>query len=214
MIYFNLVGSFTDSVLIGSHNNLDQDSPDTVQLKEGDQYIIPGTSIKGIVRARMNKISNLLGMEKAFERVFAIDIKAQTRLMVSDAIIDFRKEPLEYFKIRIDRFTGGVKENALMNEAPVNGNTSFNLQYNKTKDTEIDNKAIKLIIYALRDLGTENISIGSGWSVGRGRLKTSRFVLVDDKLRLETDFTSYGIEEFNDYINKLSNIYKGGISND
>ena len=77
-------------------------------------------------------------------------------------------------RIRINRFTGGVIRQGLFREEPVCSKVSLRI----TVPTDCT-VGCGLLVYALRDLALDLVSLGSGDAVGRGRIST-------ESIRIET----------------------------
>ena len=73
-------------------------------------------------------------------------------------------------RIRIDRFTGGVLDNFLFNEAPVFGGPGSVVKLDVTL-RDPSRAEIGLLLLVLKDLWTADLPVGGGASVGRGRLQ-------------------------------------------
>jgi len=151
--------------------------------EEGEnKYIIPSGTIKGSMRAYIEKILNTIEhnkKEKLITDLFGhkAEEKEQKnykmgKLIIEDCQItkikDLEKiEETEYHRIKIDRFTGGAINGALINEKRlVKG--EVNLKFRIRKCLNDDEKA--LILLYLRDLGLGKIVLGSNGNVGSGRI--------------------------------------------
>jgi len=233
-VEFKIDGKFTTPVLVKSPESAENDA-DYKNVKSGDKFVIPGSSFKGILRSRMERIANYFGIKNEIEELFGNvspgsyqedtndevngegienaedenkkDKYSLSRIFVGEAAIDEIKQEgdrsfKKYNKIHIDKFTGGVMNTALMGEIPVQGNTSFNVLYKKLGNSEKDNLAVGLITFALRDLGTENLAVGSGNSTGRGRFKASKMVISDSDTVIEIDFDNKSISPNKDILNR------------
>lgn len=141
----------------------------TPNLSEGGQALLPGSSIKGAVRARAAYIAKVLGLGDEFtEQYFGRD--AGTGDNGLPGLVQFEDAPLssdhkkKVRRIRIDRFTGGVQRAGLFTEEPI----STDLELHMTAPEEP--ALCGLLLYALRDLGLGLYNLGSGWAIGRGQV--------------------------------------------
>lgn len=158
-----------------------------VNLKEGRDRspVLPGSSIKGAVRKQAEEIAARLGVrDTLITAIFGniADPKAEpkaARAVFSDAKLENTKSK-ETHRIRIDRFTGGVMPKALINEEPLGTDVTFTVTLPKA-----DKAACGLLLYALRDLAAGLYSLGSGASIGRGRL--TKAVITAGSMKLEFD---------------------------
>ncbi|MDU1443557.1 MAG: hypothetical protein E6916_08585 [Clostridium cochlearium] len=75
---------------------------------------------------------------------------------------------------------------ALLKERPVVGQVIIKLKYKKSKGEENkDNKALGLLSLIFRDLAIGDLPIGSGSSIGRGRLKGEKISITNGKNKTE-----------------------------
>lgn len=156
-----------------------------VQLKSGEDYVIPGTSWKGVLRSKAFKILLALtgnDMQAAQRRLqeifgFANDGEKQSgkrsKLLVDETYISTKKlSAMRQTRNRIDRFTGSTIDSALFCEEPV--------WQQKLDEKTVTLKACMkncskaeagLMLLLLKDLWLGNMNIGSGRGVGRGVLR-------------------------------------------
>lgn len=197
-VEFNMKGQLTTPLIIKSPKTFDSKDVDDRSFKLEDEYLIPGSSFKGVLRSRVEKIGNFFDNLEGAEAIFGT-INTQkkkekkdnilSRVFVSESIIDNREfEEKVYNRTKIDRFTGGVRTGALMNDIPVKGNTQFNVIYRKTGNKNFDNYAIGILALAFRDLGTENLALGGNTNIGRGRFKADTMYIDDGVDIINIDF--------------------------
>lgn len=77
-------------------------------------------------------------------------------------------------RIHIDKFTGGVIHGGLFSEKNVAGSMSIRIAIKNNKSADIADKVCGLLIMALRDLAIGAMSVGGGYSVGKGILSVKR----------------------------------------
>lgn len=211
LVEFILKGELTTPLLIKAPDTLESHGPDGKNIKSGGNYIIPGSSIKGMLRARIEKIAEYFGKEQIVEEIFGSDSeKKASSIMVNGAVVDDKgyDNSIVYNRIKIDRFTGGTMNTALIKDLPIMGKTEFKIIYKKSKEYELDDFVIGITSLALRDLACENLSIGGGSSVGRGKFKGENMLLSDGEKKIEIDFINKkvkGEEILAKYINSVSN---------
>lgn len=198
-IRFRMDGNLTTPMIIGAPRTFNPSAADELSIKTGNyNYVIPGSSFKGLLRARMETIANYFESRQEVMELFG-ELEEEnkkgksnilSRIFVEESIVDnssYLKEVM-YNRIKIDKFTSGVSYGSLMQDMPVKGSTDFNIIYRKQDDEKYDNYAIGLIILALRDLGMENIAIGGGQNIGRGRFKADTLVIEEGKDNITIDF--------------------------
>lgn len=144
----------------------------TVNLTEQGRTILPGSSLKGAMRAHLHRLLPYLpATESAQEDLFGCSDSETTpgkpgRLQVSDAVLRPDGKAQEVTRIRISRFTGGVMRKFLFSEEPHSGWCDFTVTL--TQNTPV---FCALVLVALRDLGLGQYDLGSGSSHGWGRVQ-------------------------------------------
>ena len=155
----------------------------SVQMKSSDDYVIPGTSIKGVLRNAAFRILMALsdGNETSAD-LFLNNLmgyanektgKAQkSRLFTEETYISEKDvQKIVHSRNRIDRFTGGTIEAALFTDIPVWQNNKnlapviFKITIKNCTEAEAG-----LLLLLLKEIWFGNINIGSGKAVGRGIL--------------------------------------------
>lgn len=210
-IHFKLSGKLVTPLLIGeAEGDYDHEIADNRSIKSGSEYIIPGSSFKGILRSRMESISNYFGNKETIKRTFGeMQDKKNilSNIFVKEPVIDTENYQVkEYNKIKIDKFTGGVMDGALMKEEPVQGEIEFEVVYNVKNNKEIDDYNISLLTLALRDLATENLPLGGNTNIGRGRFKGDSLIITKNQTQSIIDFTKKTIDDNLNIKGKISNI--------
>ena len=152
-----------------------------VQMKSGADLIIPGSSIKGALRSRAQKIIMSLSggaVKEAQDFVatlmgFADDSKAcKSRLCVRESYISSKTlVSHRHSRNRIDRFTCSTIDGALFTEEPVwqrdksLSPLKLSLSVNQCSDVEAG-----LMLLLLKDLWLGMLPLGGGKGIGRGTL--------------------------------------------
>ncbi|NES17616.1 MAG: hypothetical protein F6K41_01350, partial [Symploca sp. SIO3E6] len=159
-------------------------APDVVQLKSHRPEqskeavaVLSGTSLAGVLRHRAERIVNTLEkpttiIDEIFGPDFSTDKTKQakaSRLIVHEKVIT-KATDLVQNRIAIDRFTGGAYHGALFSEQPIFGGTQtivpIELELRNPQEYEIG-----LLLLLLKDLWTQDLPVGGGSSIGRGRLQ-------------------------------------------
>lgn len=212
-VRFKITGKTTTPLLIKDEVVRLPGLPDGINIKNGeDKYVIPGSALKGVLRTRIEKIvktfpslsdtliTNIFGLEANKEEQGSI-----SRLICYDTVINNSKTGI-YHKIKIDYFTGGVQQSALVSEETVMGDLEIECVFNTNGLKQYD-KEVGLILLALRDLCTEKLNVGGGYAVGRGYIKADKLEFIDSgKEKIVYDFESpdkSAIDRFNSYIYEL-----------
>ena len=151
----------------------DENKISAVSLKSRNDFVIPGTSWKGIFRHRAEYILHKLKLEKNLDNLMgtAEGKKIKSRLTVSESYISQQNvSEFPHTRNKIDRFTGGTLQGTLFTTKPVyqkNFVPTLHLHF-EIKDAE--NFDAGLLLFVLRDLWLGNVAIGGEKSVGRGTL--------------------------------------------
>lgn len=216
--------------IISRAYSTDPELPDAVNIKSNGKDIIPGSGLKGAIRARSEKIVNTLAGKsldikenKIIRKLFGWEgdneYSAQKgKLKVTENEIPSDLARLASFiqtRIKIDRFTGGTIESALFETMPVFGNSALdlnkkaieiNIQVSDYKDYEIG-----LLLLVLKDLWTGDLALGGEKNVGRGVLKGISTDIIKDGKKLIT-ITASDFEDEN-RLQEIENILQPFVSN-
>lgn len=194
-----------------------------VQMKSGEDFVIPATSIKGVLKSRACKIlmnlnhhdeqeaedflDKLMGRETDNKE----DKGQKSRLYIDEVyirpnILHSKKQS----RNRIDRFTGGTIDSALFTDKPIwqtdksKATIAINLQVQNC-----DEKEAGLMLLVMKDLWLGDLAIGGNKAIGKGVLKGKKctiqyagesFLIQDDG-----DFhVSDNIDKLEAYVQKLS----------
>ena len=144
------------------------DSDGYAMKAEGEHYLIPGSSIKGVLRHQLGFLLHALNLDKAIETRLFGSSEAKGRLYVDDVRI--RKTACtskEVTRVRLDRFTGGAIGHALITNKPIfqKGDEVFKL---KLVLKEARDEEIGLMLLLLRDLWQGYLALGGDKAIGRG----------------------------------------------
>lgn len=140
------------------------------QMQENGRLIVPGSSIKGALRSQIYRIAPYFSVEAAAEHLLGrmsdgLDNGVAGKARFSDGVLSNAQQSITT-RVRIDRFTGGAINRGLFSEESVAGTLEFEIRVPAGYDA-----GCGLIAFALRDLGLGLIQLGSGNSIGRGRLE-------------------------------------------
>ncbi len=148
-----------------------------VNIEEGGRPILPGSSVKGALRAQCMRIVRSAGVEaplteELFGRKARRGDSGQAGMIRVDDVCVERPQKQRASRIRIDRFTGGVIRKGLFTEEPLSGKVCMSISVQTERKAEC-----ALLLYALRDMGLGLYGLGSGSSVGRGYIKVDRILI-------------------------------------
>ncbi len=150
------------------------DAPDAVNIKSNGKNIIPGTSIKGAIRSRAERIINTLGKSrKIIDDLFGYVTEDQRgsrkgKIKVEETILPDLPEEIQT-RIKIDRFTGGTIESALFETEPIfSDNDKSKLISIKIMIDNFKPFEAGLMLLVLKDLFLGDLAIGGEKNIGRG----------------------------------------------
>jgi CRISPR/Cas system CSM-associated protein Csm3 (group 7 of RAMP superfamily) len=153
-------------------------APDKTHLKNSKkQPLITAKSIRGAIRHRAIKILKTLEAQDSEDKIYKLfgNVDKTDRKAIAGRFITFETKINEAEttqiqpRIKIDRFTGGTIESALMQTQPLwHKDEQFELKF-EIKDC-IDYEA-GLMLLVMKDLINEDLAIGGEKAIGRGVLK-------------------------------------------
>ena len=204
--------SLRSSLLVRNYVFKGQDKADKISaipMESKGEYLIPGTSVKGVLRSHAAYILRRLGIAEE-EAVNMLDglmgympkdgagaeeknIKIKSRFLVKEVIFSKRSQGISAFaqrRNRIDRFTNGTVDNALFATKPLwkNGaGTPIHIHFEIEQCNKTGNWEAGLALFLLKDLCTGNIAIGGEKSIGRGTMKGEKTTIRFDNKTWELD---------------------------
>lgn len=211
----NLIIDFSlkSSLIIRDYDvntNEDDITITAVQMKSNNDFVIPGSSIKGVLRNRAYHILMCLTDNDEYRTNafldefmgFANDTKAKKSNLFVNEIYIPNKDKQFHAQIqtrnRIDRFTGGTIDNALFTEEPI---WQMDKQLSPIKLMLTIKNCTKaqagLILLLLKDLWLGNLTIGGGKAIGRGVLQGRNCQLTAPKLLNNKIFKIEETTQFN-----------------
>ena len=145
-------------------------------LKSREDFVLPGTSLKGILRHRAEYILSRLGLDvAALENLMGAsssDKKIKSRFIVAESYIATENfAEVEHTRTKIDRFTGGTLQGTLFTTTPAY-QKNFDVPTLKLRFEirDADDSEAGLVIFLLRDLWLGRVAVGGEKSIGRGTL--------------------------------------------
>ncbi len=161
-----------NSFIIRSYSE-DANAPDAISIKSGKDFVITGTSLKGAIRSRAERIVNTLGKKGIIEDLFGyvkeddpLDKARKGRIQIDEVKLpDYTSEMQS--RIKIDRFTGGVMPGALFDSMPLFSKDE-EIKNVKITITDYEAREAGLMLLVLKDLWTGDLAVGGEKNVGRG----------------------------------------------
>lgn len=192
-----------NSLIIGAYSG-DVEGTDKEFLKssnsDGERVpVLPGTSIRGAIRARAEKIINTLGGNGAelVKSLFGWVDNSQAedkenpikgRILVKEKYLDLKYfvEEIQH-RIRIDRFTGGVIDGALFDSMPLWPKPDESVVEIEFLIKDYKPWEAGLMLLVLKDLWLGDLAIGGEKGIGRGVFqgKSAVISLADEKIVIE-----------------------------
>lgn len=176
-------------------------------MKSGKDYLIPGTSVKGVLRHQAVKILDILKKPQdwlddlmGYTKDESHEINKKGRFEVNEVYIENKEDivhEVEQTRNRIDRFTGGTIESALFTNCVL----WQSKPYIPIMKIHYEIKACKkweagLALFLLKDLWTGKITFGGEKSIGRGMLQgVSASIFYDGQHYNITRKEEVGIEK-------------------
>ena len=171
--------SFNSSVIVRDYDVDENDRAakiSAVSMKSLENFVIPGTSLKGIFRHRAEYIFSRLNLDAKFlDKLMGIaeGKKIKSRFIVGESYIENSNvAEVAHSRNKIDRFTGGTLQGTLFTTKPL---------YQKDIDAptlhihfeirNAQNFEAGLAILLLRDLWLGKVAVGGEKCIGRGTLQ-------------------------------------------
>lgn len=193
-ITFELKGYLKTPLLIKGEEAMDKNLPDGEPVRNvKGEYIIPGSSLKGVIRAQGDRILNYYNISYISEQIFGAKgeqkEKVASNLKTFDSIITEDCGSI-YNRIKIDKFTAGVANGAVMNDKAILGNVTLRAKLkNANLEQKIKNIGIAVVALVFRDIALGDLSLGSGYNIGRGRINANVLTVYKGKEKIyEYDF--------------------------
>ena len=140
-----------------------------VQIRNKNTAIIPGSSLKGVMRAHLERITPYFCAEALIDQYFGRGATREIdgisgKIRFSDGKFQKNSVAAVRKRIRISRLSGGVFGKTLFSEQTMQGHVSWEIRV-----PEGHPQICALLLFALRDLYLGLYNIGSGFAVGRGQ---------------------------------------------
>lgn len=144
-----------------------------IHFTENGVPILPGSSLKGAMRAQMTKTASFLSVsqqelnELLGRTAEGEDTGIAGKVIWTDAVADEKtSRAITVTRIRINRITGGVMQRNMLTEEPISGRWSWQIRVPSDQK-----RGAMMILYALRDLGLGLYQLGGTQAVGRGAVR-------------------------------------------
>lgn len=175
--------------------------PDSMPIVNGQkEFIIPGSSIKGIFRSRMELIADYLGIAVS---LLDASFESKSDCMFEDAVITGTKEDgrvISQPRIHINKISGGVMYKAFFNDMTIGGAVSLRIliHRNSAKADAIPPEALLgLVLYVIRDIDAGAVTFGNGAGIGRGYMSVDNITINSDET--DGDGVSFTLDKAANY---------------
>lgn len=206
LLTFVVTGSTSSPLLIAGAYPNDSQKPDRSPIQalyNGKmQYILPGSSLKGALRHRVQRIARLTGVPQA-----VVEHMFNGRLLLEDVVLEHPRTKV-YCRVAIDPLTGGSKESALTDEETVSGQFTLNMAYRYNPSSTEDKTAVALLLFALRDLAWKRFNLGSGFAIGRGDLSLAKAEMKYKEKRVVFDFQKQTLHDESGWMDGLQQAFE------
>lgn len=205
-----------------------EDGQDTTKIfyrNRKGEYVIPGSSLKGILRMQCQKIAEYMRIDREImDMMFGIKGTAGRSgcVFVSDSTVHVERgrqcRESTYYGIGIDKFTAGVRTGANFSSKPVKACFDFDISVQRMND-QIRDAAVGLLLLALRDILQERVPLGAYGGKGFGRLSAQKISVFDGSvfdIQLNSSLTDRECERQEQSVTKYMKAlkaYRGGKSN-
>ena len=194
--------------------------PDVIHLHSAGKPVLPGTSLAGVLRSQALRIAYSARESKGdapqwINRLFGPHIDRSdphkrveplaSRLRVSESFLS-NTDARRHTRIAIDRFTGGTSSGSLFDEqVHTGGGVTVKIELIEPEKGETG-----LLLLLIKDLLTGEIPVGGSTSVGRGILKGTASIVLDENGRSyaigsDMSVTEDGVEVFTSSIEDFWN---------
>jgi len=183
-----------NSLIIRSYPG-DPEMPDAVHMKSSDDWVLTGSSFKGAIRARAERIAKTIGKsDKIVKELFGFvdENKAgkggskKGKIRVREIVLPKFAAELQN-RIKIDRFTGGTIEGALFDTMPLFCNSSEKVEKVIIEVPKCHPAEAGLLLLVLKDLWTGDLAVGGEKNVGRGVFKGTKAIIEWDNEKFVID---------------------------
>lgn len=170
-----------NSLIIRSYPG-DPELPDAVHIKSLDDWVLTGSSLKGALRARAERIEKtILNSDTIVKKLFGFVDKNKTgkgsakkgKVHVHEIVLPKFISELQN-RIKIDRFTGGTIEGALFDSMPLFRDDGHKVVNIIIESTQCEPREAGLMLLVLKDLWTGDLAVGGEKNVGRGVFKGTK----------------------------------------
>lgn len=167
---FRVTAEVNSLLVKSSISNQQSNGSYAAQMQENGSFIVPGAAVKGVLRSQISRIAPYFSAEAEAVHLLGrmsdgLDNGVAGKARFSDGIL-LNAQQTVTTRVRINRFTGGAMNRCLFSEESVAGTLEFEIRIPDGYDA-----GCGLIAFALRDLGLGLVQLGSGSSIGRGRLE-------------------------------------------
>lgn len=221
IVTFELAGHLKTPILVKGYDSLDYHRPDGENMRAKDKYFIPGSTIKGVIRSEAERVLKSLNKIELADDIFGTsdDIfgtskesekKSASRVRFFDTTIDNKLQSV-YNRIKIDKFTGGVRKTALLNDEPLMGDVKIIGKYRYDKDNMYSKAEVGLLSIIFKNIAIGEISFGGSTSIGRGRID-GRILEIKkgDEVLFKYDFEKEQCNNnLKEYIDALTSLGEG-----
>lgn len=193
-----------NSLIIRSYSD-ESHLSDATHIRSGGDYVIPGSSLKGAIRSRAERILNTLNPQKTegvLNKLFGNKEHQKGKVKINEIILPTFISEIQR-RIKIDHFTGGTISGALFDSMPIFTNFKDKIKHVKIVIRNYEKYEAGLMLLILKDLWTGDLPIGGEKNVGRGVL-SGEWALIEwggNKVELNNENLKKLPQEIQDNLN-------------
>lgn len=180
-ISFVLTGQMPSVFLCSGRRERVEGKSVALPMQEQGCCLLPGSALKGCIRAQAERIAAYLGQEAWVTTLFGAEAVqgsfsgTAAKVRVRECLLKQAKQERIITRTRINRFTGGTMDRKLFALRPLSDRVT--IQVDLIRPTTPQERG--LLFYALRDLAAGLYQVGSGGSVGYGYLTDGTLTVQD-----------------------------------
>lgn len=177
-----------------------KNEPDFVHLTDHQMPVIPGSSMAGAIRHRIERILRELGengaeipvsVEQIIDTAFGYVDKTQactSNIIISESEIR-NAGFLTMARTGISRFESAARNGALYKERTcVDGETNLNIIVRRNKEYKDEKWIIGILLLAIKDLQNGFLAVGGQTAIGRGVFSPNGPILIDGEQGREEEY--------------------------
>lgn len=192
-----------------NNNDRSAQSPQLITMRSNHEYIIPGTTLKGWFRSQSRRVlltitqgNNPKRVDELIDQLFGSGSSLGNASLIrfNTATSPVRGVHQQTFTA-IDRFTGGVKDNALYQTSAVSSEHTFSASVH-INEPQLTGWMKLLLLHVWSDALRRDMRLGWGKSRGYGLMQVNAQEVVGRWTRYTPDVYAQWLDELHDQLNQ------------